>query len=164
MRSGRLCLIHVQDVLVGDVIYLEPGDFIPVDGVYVCGHSLSCDESSATGESDLMRKTTAEESMAKIEAGQPFGNLDPFIVSGSKVVEGDGSFMVTAVGVHSSYGKVMMSLQDVEMNSPMQMKVLGLCMKIVQYNFWYATRSANLLVWIGVSPSTLNVNILIGSS
>ena len=110
--SGRMCASSVDDIYAGDVLYMEPGDMIPVDGIFISGHGLKFDESSVTGESDLVKKTPSEMVENAIRTGAPLGNLDPFIQSGAKVTEGMGTFMVTATGVHSFYGKTMMSLRD----------------------------------------------------
>ena len=123
IRSGKSREISVHDILVGDVMHLEPGDMIPVDGVFVGGHNLKCDESSATGESDLIKKTGGEEVYNAIEKKQSLHKMDPFIISGGKVTEGIGTFIVTAVGVHSSYGKTMMSLREPAQTTPLQMKL-----------------------------------------
>ncbi len=48
--------IHVHQVVVGDVVLLEPGEVTPCDGVFLSGHNVQCDESSATGESDAIKK------------------------------------------------------------------------------------------------------------
>ncbi|EXJ77403.1 Ca2+-transporting ATPase [Capronia epimyces CBS 606.96] len=123
IRSGKSQEISVYDVLVGDVVYLEPGDLIPVDGVFIQGHNLKCDESSATGESDIIRKTAADDVYHAIENHQNLKKMDPFILSGGKVTEGIGTFLVTSVGVNSSYGKTLMSLQDEGQTTPLQSKL-----------------------------------------
>jgi P-type Ca2+ transporter type 2C len=94
------------------VLHLEPGDSVPADGVFVSGHNVKCDESSITGESDQKKKTPGDEAMAQIEAGASVNTIDPFIISGSKVLEGVGTYLVTGVGVHSSYGKLIVALTD----------------------------------------------------
>jgi len=48
VRSGKVQEISVYDILTGDIVLLEPGDVIPVDGIFLEGHNLKCDESSAT--------------------------------------------------------------------------------------------------------------------
>lgn len=88
IRSGKSSMVNVHDILVGDVIHLEPGDLVPVDGIFIEGHDLKCDESSATGESDALKKTGGDQVMKLLEAGQPPKDLDPFIISGAKVLEG----------------------------------------------------------------------------
>jgi len=54
IRDGKEQLLSVHKILVGDLLQLEPGDIIAVDGVLVNGHNLKCDESAATGESDVI--------------------------------------------------------------------------------------------------------------
>ncbi|KAL6239881.1 hypothetical protein BDW75DRAFT_197631 [Aspergillus navahoensis] len=123
IRSGKMTEISIYDILVGDIMHLEPGDLVPVDGIYIGGHNVKCDESSATGESDVLRKTPAQEVYSAIERHENLSKMDPFIVSGAKVSEGVGTFLVTAVGVHSTYGKTMMSLQDEGQTTPLQTKL-----------------------------------------
>ncbi|GAD98664.1 hypothetical protein CIMG_06925 [Paecilomyces variotii No. 5] len=123
IRSGKTVEISVYDVLVGDVVHLEPGDLVPVDGIFIDGHNLKCDESSATGESDVLRKHAADDVYRAIEHHENISKLDPFIVSGAKVSEGVGTFLVTSTGVNSSYGKTMMSLQDEGQTTPLQSKL-----------------------------------------
>ncbi|TKA64562.1 hypothetical protein B0A49_08263, partial [Cryomyces minteri] len=123
VRSGKTQEISVYDILAGDVVLLEPGDMIPVDGIFIEGHNIKCDESSATGESDLLKKTPAEDVFRAMEAHEPLKKMDPFIISGAKVTEGVGSFLVTATGINSSYGKTMMSLREESEVTPLQSKL-----------------------------------------
>jgi len=122
--------ISVYAILAGDVLYIEPGDLIPADGIFISGHNVVCDESSATGESDQMKKMSGDEVMAHIETGASLYKLDPFIISGSKVLEGVGTYVVTAVGVHSSYGKLMMSFTSENEPTPLQAKLNTLASQI----------------------------------
>jgi P-type Ca2+ transporter type 2C len=123
IRSGKSVMISVHDVTVGDILHLEPGDAVPADGVFITGHGVKCDESSATGESDQMKKTPGDEVWTRIQNGTATAKLDPFIISGSKVLEGVGTYVVTSVGVNSSYGKILMSLQTANEPTPLQVKL-----------------------------------------
>ncbi|EXJ70218.1 Ca2+-transporting ATPase [Cladophialophora psammophila CBS 110553] len=123
IRSGKSIQISVHDITVGDVLHLEPGDAVPADGIFIAGHGVKCDESSATGESDQMKKTPGEEVWQRIQDGTATNKLDPFIISGSKVLEGVGTYLVTSVGVNSSYGKILMSLQTDNEPTPLQVKL-----------------------------------------
>lgn len=123
VRSGKTIEISVFDILVGDVVHLEPGDLIPVDGVLIEGFNVKCDESQATGESDIIRKRPADEVFAAIENRESLKKMDPFIQSGARVMEGVGTFMVTSTGVYSSYGKTMMSLNEDPEITPLQSKL-----------------------------------------
>ncbi|KAF2868451.1 hypothetical protein BDV95DRAFT_500506 [Massariosphaeria phaeospora] len=143
-RSGRIILISVYDVLAGDIIHLEPGDVVPVDGIFVDGSDVTCDESSATGESDAMRKTPGIAVMKALESGQIIKNLDPFIISGAKVLEGVGTFMATSVGVHSSFGRIMMSVRTEPEATPLQEKLGVLAMDIAKLG----TTAAGILFFV----------------
>lgn len=132
-RSGKAVRISVHDLLVGDILHLEPGDLVPVDAIFIDGHNVKCDESSATGESDQLKKTGAERVVRLMEQGHTkLGDLDPFIISGSKVLEGVGTCLVTSVGVNASYGKILMAMrQDMEA-TPLQKKLDGLATAIAK--------------------------------
>ncbi|KAK1451790.1 calcium-translocating P-type ATPase [Colletotrichum melonis] len=130
IRSGKSVEISVYDIVVGDVVHLSTGDMVPVDGIFIEGHGVKCDESSATGESDLLKKVGADEvyealdKMAKDNIDHPdIEKMDPFIISGSKIQEGTGTFLATAVGVNSSYGRITMSLRTEQEDTPLQRKL-----------------------------------------
>ncbi|KAK3901546.1 Ca2+-transporting ATPase [Staphylotrichum tortipilum] len=124
IRSGKPCTISVHGLLVGDVMILEQGDVIPVDGILIDGYTVSCDESSATGESDLVKKTPAEAVAQGLRDGiEHPDKLDPFMLSGAKVLDGVGTFLVTAVGPNSSHGRTMMALRDDPGMTPLQAKL-----------------------------------------
>lgn len=145
IRSGKSREISVYDLLVGDVMHLEPGDMIPVDGIFISGHNVKCDESSATGESDLLRKTSGDEVYEAMERHQSLSKMDPFIISGGKVNEGIGTFIVTSVGVNSSYGKTLMSLRDDPQITPLQSKLNVLAEYIAKLGL-----SAGLILFVAV--------------
>ncbi|KAL4754042.1 hypothetical protein BDW72DRAFT_167261 [Aspergillus terricola var. indicus] len=138
VRSGKVVMISVFDITVGDVLHVEPGDSVPADGVLISGHGIKCDESSATGESDQMKKTDGFEVSRQIANGTATKKLDPFMISGSNVLEGVGSYLVTSVGKYSSYGRILMSLQESNDPTPLQVK-LG--------------RLANWIGWLGSSAA-----------
>ncbi|KAH8691736.1 hypothetical protein GQ44DRAFT_695491 [Phaeosphaeriaceae sp. PMI808] len=124
IRSGKSFTISVYDILVGDVLHMEPGDLIPADGIFISGHNVKCDESSATGESDQMKKTGAEQVLRLLERGHNDSkDLDPFIISGSKVLEGVGTYLITSVGVYSSYGRILMAMRHDMEPTPLQVKL-----------------------------------------
>ena len=126
IRSGKAQEISVHDLLVGDLMVIEPGDILPVDGIFVTGHSVKCDESSATGESDIMKKTAADDVYKAMEKNENLRKMDPFMISGAKVTEGFGRMIVTATGIHSSYGKTMLALREDNEATPLQMKLNNL--------------------------------------
>lgn len=126
IRSGKTQEVSVFDILVGDVVLVEAGDMLPVDGILIEGHNVKCDESQTTGESDIMRKKPGDEVWRAIEAHEDVRKMDPFILSGAQVTEGVGKFLVTSTGVNSSYGKTLMSLREDPEVTPLQSKLNNL--------------------------------------
>ncbi|CAO1612617.1 unnamed protein product [Jaminaea pallidilutea] len=124
IRQGKPGLMSVHEVQVGDVLQIEPGEIIPADGVFLRGHNVKCDESGATGESDLIKKATYDECIADFDAngGTP-SKRDPFLISGARVQEGVGEYVVTAVGQMSFNGKLMMALHSEAEETPLQSKL-----------------------------------------
>ncbi|KAF4972420.1 hypothetical protein FSARC_987 [Fusarium sarcochroum] len=123
VRSGKTIELSVFDILAGDVVHLEPGDLVPVDGILIEGFNVKCDESQATGESDIIRKRSAEDVYNAIENHDDLKKMDPFIQSGARIMEGVGTYMATSVGVYSSYGKTLMSLNEDPEMTPLQAKL-----------------------------------------
>ncbi|QQK41103.1 Calcium-translocating P-type ATPase(PMCA-type),putative [Penicillium digitatum] len=143
-RSGKTDMVSVYDIMVGDILHLEAGDSIPADGVLVSGYGIKCDESSATGESDQMKKTPGHEVWQQIVGGKANKKLDPFLISGSKVLEGVGTYVVTSVGPYSTYGRILLSLQTPNDPTPLQVK-LG---KLADWIGYLGTAAAGLLFFI----------------
>ncbi|RLL95662.1 hypothetical protein CFD26_104621 [Aspergillus turcosus] len=135
IRSGRSMMVHINDLVVGDVVHIGPGDCAPADGVVIMNHGLKCDESMATGESDQIEK---------VSAGAAADDQDPFIISGSKVLEGLGTYLVTSVGQHSTYGRIMVSLGTESAPTPLQVK-LG---RLASWIGWFGLGAALLLFFV----------------
>ena len=159
IRSGKSLVISVFDVVVGDVLHLESGDSVPADGVLISGHGVRCDESSLTGESNAIRKSEGREVWDRIKDGTATPKLDPFIISGSKVLEGVGTYLVSSVGVNSSIGKIMVSIQTKDEKTPLQVKLEHMA-KWIGY---LGTAASGLLLFIllirflaGLSGNTLS--------
>ncbi|EHK19288.1 cation transporting ATPase [Trichoderma virens Gv29-8] len=118
LRSGRIQQISIYDVMVGDVLHIEAGEVVAADGLLIQGSSLYIDESSITGESQLVRKMSPEDcsrSRAPV--------TDPFIFSGTTVCRGVGRFLVLSIGENSAYGRTLMSLREDIEETPLQAKL-----------------------------------------
>ncbi|KAL3161892.1 hypothetical protein ABBQ38_008979 [Trebouxia sp. C0009 RCD-2024] len=89
LRDGGVKDISIFDLLVGDVMLFETGDIVPADGIIITGNTIRVDESQLTGEADDVLKDA---------------NKDPLLLSGSKVLEGNGRALVIAVGPNSQAG------------------------------------------------------------
>jgi len=110
-RSGQMLNIDVKDLLVGDIVQIETGEILPVDGIVIKSNNLTADESSVTGESDpilkIPPKTFEEE------------NLNCFLISGSKIIDGTGTIIVFAVGKNTQWGKLKMILDVPSDDTPL---------------------------------------------
>ncbi|KAI1482225.1 E1-E2 ATPase-domain-containing protein [Daldinia eschscholtzii] len=121
IRSGKTYLIKLRDVVVGDVLCLDPGDFVPVDGVLISGFGIKMDESRVTRRTGAVEKIPGDDAMRLIHASPKLNDLDPFIFSGSQVLEGVGTFVCTSVGVYSVLGrKTMLSFEEPVPRTPVQ--------------------------------------------
>ncbi|KAL2819842.1 hypothetical protein BDW59DRAFT_181569 [Aspergillus cavernicola] len=144
IRSGRMVRLHITDLTVGDIVHLEPGDSAPADGVIITNHEIKCDESTATGESDQVDKISGYQAWERLRNGAPGKDLDPFIISGSKVLEGLGTYLVTSVGAHSTYGRIMVSLGTETDPTPLQVKLA----RLASWIGWFGLGSALLLFFV----------------
>ncbi|VFQ61448.1 unnamed protein product [Cuscuta campestris] len=110
-RNGKREKVSIYDLVVGDVVHLSIGDVVPADGLFISGHcSLSIDESSLSGESEPVN---VEEK-------------NPFLLSGTKVQDGSGKMVVTAVGMRTEWGRLMVTLSETEdEETPLQVKLNG---------------------------------------
>ena len=91
VRDGALQAIPARDLVVGDLVLLEAGNYVPADVRLIESINLKIDESSLTGESDLIKKSP---------------DTDPILLSGTQAMEGSGKMLVLAVGEHSQTGMI----------------------------------------------------------
>lgn len=107
-RNGQHKQISIFDVVVGDVVLLKAGDQVPADGLFLDGPSLQVDESTITADSDPVK----------------VDHSNPFLVSGTKVVDGDARMLVTSVGKNTDWGQIMSKIScDFDEKTPLQVKL-----------------------------------------
>ncbi|XP_044364579.1 calcium-transporting ATPase 3, plasma membrane-type isoform X1 [Triticum aestivum] len=122
-RDGFRQRILIDDLLPGDVVHLAVGDQVPADGVFVSGFSLLLDESSLTGESEPVDVNEDK----------------PFLSSGTKVLDGSGQMLVTAVGMRTQWGKLMAALTEGGNDeTPLQVKLSGVANIIGKIGLFFA--------------------------
>ena len=117
LRNGERIEIDSKDVVVGDIIFLEAGDYVPADGRILENYSLQVNESSLTGESESIVK------MSEIIKGEeiPIGDRKNMVFSGSLVTYGRATILATAVGMDTEIGKIAQLLNDTkEKKTPLQ--------------------------------------------
>lgn len=111
IRDGTQKRIAGREVVTGDMLILSEGDRVPADGTLLFSNNISIDESLLTGESVPVRKVPWQKGM---EPSQPGGDNQPFVYSGTLVVQGQGLAEVRATGAKTEMGKIGAVLQTVE--------------------------------------------------
>jgi P-type Ca2+ transporter type 2C len=115
-RGGEQSMIPVAEIVVGDVIVLATGDQISADGILIQGDDLTVDESVMTGESVSAKKVP--------------NTVKCFMLGGCNVDNGVGRMLVTAVGEHTAWGKMLKMLVVKREETPLQKKLGVMAMNI----------------------------------
>jgi len=132
VRNGDVTQVARKEIVVGDIVIIGGGDEIPADGILLEAVSLNVDESTLTGE-PLCTKSVVEEDFDE-EATFPTNA----VMKGTKVMEGNGVFRVTAVGDATENGKVFTAAQiDDSVKTPLneQLERLGTLVSRLSYSF-----------------------------
>jgi P-type Ca2+ transporter type 2C len=120
MRNGEVVEIPSRDVIVGDLLILEAGDYISADGRVIESYSLQINESSLTGESlaiDKIENTIHETDIA-------LGDKRNMVFSGSFVTNGRGKAVITSIGMDTEIGKIATLLDNAqEKKTPLQVSL-----------------------------------------
>lgn len=123
----------IDDLVVGDIILLQPGDKVPADGVVVSGE-LTVDQASMTGESEPVNKSAVHN---RADAN-PEGDLhDPhWVFRGAVVVDGEAIIELVSVGDRTFYGRLAQEMGAEERDSPLQVKLRDLAGKIGNFGLY----------------------------
>jgi len=120
IRGGEEKIIDASELVPGDIIRLEAGDFIPADARLLHSVSLKSEESALTGESVPSEK----DAFAKIKENAPLGDRNNMIFSGCSVTYGTATAVVTATGMNTEMGKIANLLDsESEGQTPLQEKL-----------------------------------------
>ncbi|WP_342556735.1 cation-translocating P-type ATPase [Lysinibacillus sp. FSL P4-0201] len=120
MRNNRLVEIPSEEIVVGDLLMLEAGDYINADGRLLESHNLHINESSLTGESIAVAKSTDPIRKNNIT----IADKKNMVYSGSFVTNGRGIVMVTAIGMQTEIGKIANLLDTAkEKKTPLQISL-----------------------------------------
>lgn len=120
LRDGQVIEIPSREVIVGDILILEAGDYISADGRVIESYSLQVNESSLTGESLAIDKTAQKIN----EPDVSLGDKKNMVFSGSFVTNGRGQAIVTAIGMDTEIGKIASLLDSAkEKKTPLQVSL-----------------------------------------
>lgn len=123
IRNGKETIIDAKDLVPGDIIKLEAGDFIPADARLIKSVSLKCEESALTGESVPAEK----DAEVVVDAKSTVGDRINMVFSGCTVTYGTATAIVTAIGMDTEMGKIANLLsEEEEQATPLQQKLAQL--------------------------------------
>jgi cation-transporting ATPase E len=127
IRNGKLKDMPTNDVVLDDVIKLQVGDQVPVDGVILDAEGVEIDEALLTGESENIHKQPGDK-----------------VLSGSVVVAGSAHIKTTAVG-DSAYAHKLTA--QAKQFSPAYSELVAGINKLLKYAGWAIVFVAPLLIW-----------------
>ena len=110
VRDGQVQVIPARELVPGDVVVLETGDYIPADLRLIEAVNLKVQESALTGESTSVEK----QADAIKDENVGIGDRINMAFSSSMVTYGRGKGIVTAIGMNTEVGKIAGMLNEVE--------------------------------------------------
>lgn len=123
IRDGKEIIIDAQELVPGDIIKLEAGDFVPADARLLQSASLKCEESALTGESVPAEK----DALAEVKEDAALGDRHNMVFSGCSITYGTATAIVTATGMNTQMGKIANLLDSAESTqTPLQKKLAQL--------------------------------------
>uniref|UniRef100_UPI003A8FF16B HAD-IC family P-type ATPase n=1 Tax=Eubacterium maltosivorans TaxID=2041044 RepID=UPI003A8FF16B len=123
LRNGVQTVIKAENLVPGDVVYLDAGDNVPADGRLIEAAALQIQESALTGESVAVEKNLADLSNPET----PLGDRLNSVYMSSTVTYGRGKFIVTKTGMDTEIGKIAGMIQGtVSMQTPLQKRLTEL--------------------------------------
>ena len=135
IRDGLLTQIHVSEVVVGDIVYLQAGDKIPADGIVVDG-GLKVDQAALNGETEEADKVVCP----KYAVYDVKDLLNPYYAyRGTVVVGGEGYMEIKVVGDRTLFGELALEVQEDTRETPLQVKLGVLAQQISKFGYIGAT-------------------------
>ena len=119
IRNNQKLTISSQELVPGDIVILEAGDYVPADGRIIESQTLKVIEGMLTGESEPVLKNTDA-----INEECALGDQKNMVFSGSMVVYGRATFVVTSTGMNTEVGKIADLLETAgNKQTPLQEKL-----------------------------------------
>lgn len=117
LRNAKKETINIDELVVGDIVYLESGDKVPADSIIIKGE-LYIDESILTGETKERHATINDD-----------------IYMGSIVTDKSATIEVTNVGDKTFYGKIANDIQEKPVESPLKSRLRVLASQISKLGY-----------------------------
>ena len=137
-RNGKISTIKSEQIVPGDIVLLEAGNYVPADCRLISSSNLKIEESSLTGETVPVLK----EANCILKEKTALGDMVNMAFSTTIVVNGHGEAIVTDIGMNTKVGKIAkMIITNEAPETPIQKKLgevgkslgiacLGICLLI----------------------------------
>jgi P-type Ca2+ transporter type 2C len=126
IRNNNPVNINSEEIVPGDIVLLEAGNLVPADLRIIESHSLRLVESSLTGESVPVDKISG---VIK-ELDLPLGDQVNMSFKGTLISNGRGKGIVIATGMNTELGKIATMLQEDEVQTPLQKRMMDFGKKL----------------------------------
>jgi Ca2+-transporting ATPase len=110
LRDGHRISVPARELVPGDIVFLEAGNYIPADTRLLEAVNLRVEEASLTGESLPVQKSAA----SVLDKNVPLGDRKNTAFMGTLVSYGRGHGVVVSTGMHTQLGLIAEMLQQVE--------------------------------------------------
>ena len=120
-RNGKIFTVNGEDIVPGDIVILETGNYIPADIRLINTYNLKVEESSLTGETEAVEK---DENAVFNNQKIPLGDMKNMVFAGTAVVNGHAEGIVTNIGMNTEVGKIAsMIITNEAPQTPIQKKL-----------------------------------------
>lgn len=130
IRDGKLIEIHISDIVVGDIVYLQSGDKLPADGEITDG-IINVDQAALNGETEEAEKKPAD--------GNSYNIKDllnkHYAYRGTVVCGGEAYMEVKVVGDNTLFGHLALEVQEETRATPLQVKLKKLAKQISTFGY-----------------------------
>ena len=134
LRDGEVALVAASELVPGDIVALEAGDIVPVDGRIIRSATLEVQEAALTGES----APVAKDALTLPAGDVAIGDRSNMLFQNTSVTRGTAVMVATDTGMQTQMGRIATMLTSVtRTRSPLQ-KELGTLTKVLGIIAWSA--------------------------
>ncbi|HQE50443.1 MAG TPA: HAD-IC family P-type ATPase, partial [Fervidobacterium sp.] len=122
IRDGKVQVIPTRELVPGDIVVLEAGDFVPADGRLIEVANLKVNEASLTGESVPVEKRVDPLESEDVSIGDRIN----MVFTGTTVVYGRGKMVVVNTGMNTEMGNIASMMEEEKVITPLQERLAEL--------------------------------------
>ncbi len=163
-RDGKKRSIDAEQIVPGDIIYLEQGDAVPADARVLDAEELRTNESPLTGESTPVKKTAAT-----VDEDTPLAERRNMVYKNTTVVKGRGRAVVVETGMQTEVGGIATQLDEADdRQTPFQAEVkhlgtqigglvVSLIILVIVVQFLFTATEPTAILLVGITLAVAGV-------